>query len=40
MNGLEQGIKFFEWDPPFAKWFPGGLIKASYLCVDRPLEKK
>ncbi|MBS7634950.1 acetate--CoA ligase [Candidatus Bathyarchaeota archaeon] len=30
--------KILEWDPPFAKWFPGGLINASYLCVDRHLK--
>ena len=24
-----------EWDPPFARWFAGGLLNASYLCVDR-----
>jgi len=24
-----------EWEPPFARWFVGGLLNASYLCVDR-----
>jgi len=24
-----------EWNLPFAKWFPGGKLNASYLCVDR-----
>jgi acetyl-CoA synthetase len=23
-----------DWDPPFAKWFPGGLLNASDLCID------
>ena len=27
--------KVLEWDLPFAKWFPGGMLNASYLCVDR-----
>ena len=27
----------FEWDPPFAKWFAGGKINASYNCLDRHL---
>jgi len=27
--------KVLEWDPPFARWFVGGLLNASYLCVDR-----
>ena len=24
-----------EWEPPFARWFVGGKLNASYLCVDR-----
>lgn len=24
-----------EWDPPYAKWFVGGMLNASYQCVDR-----
>jgi acetyl-CoA synthetase len=27
--------KVLEWKPPFAKWFIGGLLNASYLCLDR-----
>lgn len=30
--------KVLEWDPPFAKWFSGGMLNASYLCVDRHLK--
>jgi len=30
--------KILDWDPPFAKWFPGGMLNASYLCVDRHLK--
>ena len=26
-----------EWNPPFAKWFSGGKINASYNCLDRHL---
>jgi len=26
--------KVLEWDPPFAKWFVGGELNASYACVD------
>jgi acetyl-CoA synthetase len=26
-----------EWDVPFAKWFSGGKINASYNCIDRHL---
>ncbi len=24
-----------EWEPPFARWFVGGKLNASYQCVDR-----
>jgi acetyl-CoA synthetase len=27
--------KVLDWDPPFAKWFPGAQLNASYECVDR-----
>ncbi|MFC1860012.1 acetate--CoA ligase [Chloroflexota bacterium] len=27
--------KVLEWEPPFAKWFVGGKLNASYQCVDR-----
>ncbi len=30
--------KVLEWNPPFAKWFVGGMLNASYLCVDRHLK--
>jgi len=27
--------KVLDWKPPFARWFVGGLLNASYNCVDR-----
>ncbi|MDO8670828.1 MAG: acetate--CoA ligase [Dehalococcoidia bacterium] len=27
--------KILDWDPPFAKWFVGGKLNASFNCVDR-----
>jgi acetyl-CoA synthetase len=27
-----------DWQPPFAKWFVGGTLNASYNCVDRHVE--
>ncbi|OGO48588.1 MAG: acetate--CoA ligase [Chloroflexi bacterium RBG_16_64_32] len=27
--------RVLEWAPPFARWFVGGQLNASYLCVDR-----
>ncbi|MEI6513810.1 MAG: acetate--CoA ligase [bacterium] len=32
--------KVLEWDVPFAKWFVGGTINASYNCLDRHLATK
>ena len=30
--------RVLDWDAPFAKWFPGGMLNASYLCVDKHLK--
>ena len=27
--------KVLEWEPPFAKWFVGGKLNASHICLDR-----
>ena len=27
--------KTLEWNPPFAKWFVGGLVNASINCLDK-----
>ncbi|MGB9628447.1 MAG: acetyl-coenzyme A synthetase N-terminal domain-containing protein, partial [Thermodesulfobacteriota bacterium] len=27
--------KVLDWQPPYAKWFVGGQLNASYLCIDR-----
>ncbi len=27
--------RVLDWSPPFARWFVGGRLNASYLCVDR-----
>ena len=27
--------KILEWNPPFAKWFTGGLLNASVNCLDK-----
>ncbi len=29
-----------EWNPPYAKWFNGGELNASYNCLDRHLESR
>ena len=30
--------KVLEWEPPFARWFVGGRLNASYICVDRHIK--
>ncbi len=32
--------KVLEWDPPYAKWFVGGTLNASYNCLDRHIESE
>src|ERR1700686_4269211 len=32
--------KILEWKPPYAKWFVGGKLNASYNCLDRHLAKR
>ena len=33
-HGLNRGQKTLEWNLPFAKWFVGGKINASYNTLD------
>jgi acetyl-CoA synthetase len=35
---FEKWSHVFEWNPPFAKWFAGGVTNASYNCLDRHLD--
>jgi len=30
--------KVLEWDVPFSRWFVGGELNASYICVDRHIK--
>jgi acetyl-CoA synthetase len=30
--------RVLEWDPPFARWFVGGQLNASHICVDRHVQ--
>jgi acetyl-CoA synthetase len=34
---FEKWTNVFEWNTPFAKWFAGGKLNASYNCLDRHL---
>jgi acetyl-CoA synthetase len=33
-----QWDRVLEWNPPFARWFKGGLLNASVNCLDRHIE--
>ncbi|MFB5599743.1 MAG: acetate--CoA ligase [Nitrososphaeraceae archaeon] len=37
---FKQWNKILDWDPPFAKWFIGGLLNASVNCLDRHVESE
>jgi acetyl-CoA synthetase len=38
LDWFETWSKGLEWNEPFAKWFVGGKINASYNCLDRHLD--
>jgi len=38
LHWFQKWDKVLTWDAPQAKWFAGGLINASYNCVDRHAE--
>lgn len=38
LNWFRTWDKVLEWEPPFAKWFVGGKLNASYQCLDRHLK--
>ena len=35
LDWYEDWDKILEWELPFAKWFVGGKLNASYNCLDR-----
>lgn len=38
LSWFKKWDSVLEWNPPFAKWFSGGKLNASYNCLDRHLE--
>ncbi len=34
LSWFSQWDKILDWNPPYAKWFPGGTINASYNALD------
>lgn len=37
LSWFEKWTSVFDWQPPFVRWFSGGKINASYICLDRHL---
>jgi acetyl-CoA synthetase len=35
LDWFEKWDTVLEWEPPYAKWFVGGKLNASYNCLDR-----
>jgi acetyl-CoA synthetase len=38
LSWFKEWDKVLDWNPPFAKWFVGGLINASHNIVDRHMQ--
>ncbi|HXX05464.1 MAG TPA: acetyl-coenzyme A synthetase N-terminal domain-containing protein, partial [Candidatus Bathyarchaeia archaeon] len=39
LHWFDKWNKTLEWNPPFAKWFVGGTINASYNALDVIVQK-
>ena len=35
LSWFKEWDRALDWKPPFARWFPGGLLNASVNCLDR-----
>src|SRR5947209_2378389 len=35
LHWFRKWDKVLEWEAPFAKWFVGGQLNASFICLDR-----
>ena len=38
LSWFEPWQQVLDWNPPYAKWFVGGKLNASYNCLDRHLD--
>ncbi len=38
LDWFQEWDQVLDWQPPYAKWFIGGKLNASYNCVDRHLK--
>jgi acetyl-CoA synthetase len=39
IHWFQKWDKVLDWNPPFAKWFTGGKLNASYVCLDAQIAK-
>jgi len=39
LHWFKKWDKVLDWKPPYAKWFLGGKINASYVCLDAQIDK-
>src|SRR5690349_8860477 len=39
LHWFKKWDRVLEWKPPYAKWFVGGKLNASYVCLDANIEK-
>ena len=39
IHWLEKWDKVLDWQHPYAKWFVGGKLNASYVCLDAQIER-
>src|SRR5215212_7812225 len=39
LHWFKEWDQVLDWDPPFAEWFVGGKINASYNCLDYQIEQ-
>ncbi|HSU65331.1 MAG TPA: acetate--CoA ligase, partial [Tepidisphaeraceae bacterium] len=39
IHWFKKWDKVLDWQPPYAKWFVGGQLNASYVCLDAQIDK-
>jgi acetyl-CoA synthetase len=39
LSWFEPFTELYEWEPPYAKWFLGGMLNVCFNCVDRHVDE-
>ena len=39
LHWFKKWDRVLDWQPPYAKWFVGGKLNASYVCLDAQIER-